>query len=52
MFVFSISNGFSHIHSHGFSGSKAVDFMLDSKWATGKDPIFSDRESVVVYLNG
>ncbi|XP_038078797.1 translocation protein SEC62-like [Patiria miniata] len=36
-----------------FTGSKAVDLMLDSKWASGKGSIeilFTDRSSVVQYL--
>ncbi|XP_063965583.1 translocation protein SEC62-like [Lytechinus pictus] len=38
-----------------FTGSKAVDFLLDSKWASGKgktEVIFTDRESVANYLDG
>lgn len=38
-----------------FTGSKAVDFLQDSKWASGKgntDIIFSDRESIAHYLDG
>ncbi|KAJ8022091.1 Translocation protein SEC62 [Holothuria leucospilota] len=37
-----------------FTGSKAVDFLLDSKWASGAkgNPIlFTDRGSVTSYLN-
>lgn len=39
--------------AHYFVGSKAVDCLLDSTWATGKRRtavIFSTRESVVKYL--
>ncbi|XP_033642090.1 translocation protein SEC62-like [Asterias rubens] len=37
-----------------FTGSKAVDMLLDSKWASGKsstDILFTDRNSVVQYLD-
>ncbi|XP_022090404.1 translocation protein SEC62-like [Acanthaster planci] len=37
-----------------FTGSKAVDLMLDSKWATGKgntEILFTTRSSVVHYLD-
>ncbi|XP_072035740.1 translocation protein SEC62-like [Amphiura filiformis] len=37
-----------------FTGSKAVDFLLDSKWASGEKGtkiIFTDRNSVARYLN-
>lgn len=36
-----------------FKGSKAVDCLLDSKWASGKkgaEILFTDRESVIDYL--
>merc|ERR1711973_817681 len=36
-----------------FIGSKAVDCLLDSKWASGKggaEILFTDRASVVAYL--
>ncbi|XP_072174466.1 translocation protein SEC62-like [Diadema setosum] len=38
-----------------FTGSKAVDFLQESKWATGKgntEILFTDRESVASYLDG
>nr|XP_053628577.1 translocation protein SEC62-like [Cherax quadricarinatus] len=33
------------------SANKAVDVLLDSPWATGKDILFTDRQSVVDYCN-
>ena len=36
------------------SGSKAVDYLLDSKWASGKggtEILFTDRVSVETYLD-
>ena len=37
-----------------YTGSKAVDFLLDSKWASGEKGtkiLFTDRNSVVRYLD-
>ncbi|KAK8749661.1 hypothetical protein OTU49_015468, partial [Cherax quadricarinatus] len=34
-----------------FYANKAVDVLLDSPWATGKDILFTDRQSVVDYCN-
>ncbi|XP_045609956.1 translocation protein SEC62 isoform X2 [Procambarus clarkii] len=34
-----------------FYANKAVDTLLDSPWATGKDILFTDRQSVVDYCN-
>ncbi|XP_027222883.2 translocation protein SEC62 isoform X3 [Penaeus vannamei] len=34
-----------------FYANKAVDILLDSPWASGKDILFTDRESVVEYCN-
>ncbi|XP_042237146.1 translocation protein SEC62-like isoform X2 [Homarus americanus] len=34
-----------------FYANKAVDTLLDSQWATGKDILFTDRQSVVDYCN-
>ncbi|KAK3856341.1 hypothetical protein Pcinc_037329 [Petrolisthes cinctipes] len=34
-----------------FYANKAIDTLLDSQWATGKDCIFTDRQSVVQYCN-
>ncbi|KAF2361072.1 hypothetical protein FHG87_008173 [Trinorchestia longiramus] len=42
---------FLHHQVDYFYASKAVDVLLDSQWATGKDAIFTDRQSVVVYCN-
>lgn len=35
-------------------GSKAIDCLMDSKWASGKggtEILFTDRESVELYLD-
>lgn len=42
---------FLFIHYTFVAASKAVDVLLDSEWATGKDALFSDRQSVVDYCN-
>ncbi|XP_018013899.1 translocation protein SEC62 [Hyalella azteca] len=42
---------FLHHQVNYFYASKAVDVLLDSQWATGKDAIFRDRQSVVDYCN-
>ncbi|XP_064103643.1 translocation protein SEC62-like isoform X3 [Macrobrachium nipponense] len=34
-----------------FYANKAVDLLLDSQWATGKDIVFTDRQSCVDYCN-
>lgn len=34
-----------------FAANKAVDTLLDSQWATGKDVLFTDRQSVVNFCN-
>lgn len=34
-----------------FYANKAVDLLLDSQWATGKDVVFTDRQSCVDYCN-
>ncbi|XP_042876447.1 translocation protein SEC62-like isoform X3 [Penaeus japonicus] len=34
-----------------FYANKAVDVLLDSPWASGKEILFTDRESVVEYCN-
>ncbi|XP_076057459.1 translocation protein 1 isoform X2 [Oratosquilla oratoria] len=34
-----------------FYANKAVDCLLDSPWATGKDVVFTTRESVVEFLD-
>ena len=37
-----------------YTGSKAVDFLMDSKWASGEKGtkiLFTDRNSIVRYLN-
>jgi translocation protein SEC62 len=41
-----------HRSSH-YLGAKAINCLLDSKWASGKggtEILFTDRESVKVYL--
>ncbi|XP_071525875.1 translocation protein SEC62 isoform X2 [Panulirus ornatus] len=34
-----------------FYANRAVDILLDSPWATGKDILFTDRQSVVDFCN-
>ncbi|XP_068221193.1 translocation protein SEC62 isoform X1 [Palaemon carinicauda] len=34
-----------------FYANKVVDLLLDSQWATGKDVLFTDRQSCVDYCN-
>ncbi|XP_045131372.1 translocation protein SEC62-like isoform X2 [Portunus trituberculatus] len=34
-----------------FYANKAIDILLDSQWASGKDILFTDRQSVVDYCN-
>jgi hypothetical protein len=45
----------AHVHDYRSShlGAKAINCLLDSKWASGKggtEILFTDRESVKVYL--
>ncbi|CAH0398468.1 unnamed protein product [Chilo suppressalis] len=42
---------FLNHHVEYFTGTKAVDALLTSKWATGKNPIFSTRHEVTDYLH-
>ncbi|KAJ8731574.1 hypothetical protein PYW07_004738 [Mythimna separata] len=42
---------FLNHHVEYFSGTKAVDALLTSKWATGKNPIFTTRHEVTDYLH-
>jgi len=34
-----------------FYANKAIDVLMDSPWATGKDILFTTRESIVDYMN-
>uniref|UniRef100_A0A6G1SM75 Translocation protein SEC62 n=1 Tax=Aceria tosichella TaxID=561515 RepID=A0A6G1SM75_9ACAR len=34
-----------------FIGSKAIDLLMESKWATQEEPIFKTRNDVRIYLN-
>ena len=46
---------FLHHPVEYFTAARAVDVLLDSPWATGsekKQPVFTDRESVVEFLDG
>jgi len=42
---------FLHHQVDYFHANKAVDVLLDSQWATGDELLFTDRQSVVDYLN-
>ncbi|KAI8436567.1 hypothetical protein MSG28_010094 [Choristoneura fumiferana] len=42
---------FLNHHVEYFTGAKAVDALLTSKWATGKNPIFTTRLEVTDYLH-
>ncbi|XP_045773128.1 translocation protein SEC62 [Maniola jurtina] len=42
---------FLNHHVEYFTGTKAVDALLTSKWATGKNPIFTTRHEVTDYLH-
>ncbi|CAB3261210.1 unnamed protein product [Arctia plantaginis] len=42
---------FLNHHVEYFTGAKAVDALLTSKWATGKNPIFTTRHDVTDYLH-
>ncbi|XP_050350991.1 translocation protein SEC62 [Nymphalis io] len=42
---------FLNHHVEYFTGTKAVDALLTSKWATGKNPIFTTRREVSDYLH-
>ncbi|XP_063363931.1 translocation protein SEC62 [Cydia amplana] len=42
---------FLNHHVEYFTGVKAVDALLTSKWATGKNPIFTTRLEVTDYLH-
>ncbi|XP_026734376.1 translocation protein SEC62 [Trichoplusia ni] len=42
---------FLNHHVEYFTGTKAVDALLTSKWATGKNPIFTTRLEVTDYLH-
>lgn len=42
---------FLNHHVEYFTGTKAVDALLTSKWATGKSPIFTTRLEVTDYLH-
>ncbi|KAL4705928.1 hypothetical protein ACJJTC_017510 [Scirpophaga incertulas] len=42
---------FLNHHVEYFTGVKAVDALLTSKWATGKNPIFTSRHDVTDYLH-
>ncbi|KAJ0176789.1 hypothetical protein K1T71_007968 [Dendrolimus kikuchii] len=42
---------FLNHHVEYFTGTKAVDALLTSKWATGKTPIFTTRLEVTDYLH-
>uniref|UniRef100_A0A6A7FNJ5 Translocation protein SEC62 n=1 Tax=Hirondellea gigas TaxID=1518452 RepID=A0A6A7FNJ5_9CRUS len=42
---------FLHHQVNYFTASKAIEVLLDSQWATGKQPLFTDRQSVVDYCN-
>ncbi|XP_039753581.1 translocation protein SEC62 [Pararge aegeria] len=42
---------FLNHHVEYFTGTKAVDALLTSKWATGKNPIFTTRHDVTDYLH-
>lgn len=42
---------FLNHHVEYFTGTKAVDALLGSKWATGKNPIFTTRLEVTDYLH-
>lgn len=42
---------FLNHHVEYFTGSKAVDALLASKWATGKSPLFTERIEVVDFLH-
>ncbi|XP_053610032.1 translocation protein SEC62-like isoform X2 [Plodia interpunctella] len=42
---------FLNHHVEYFTGTRAVDALLTSKWATGKNPIFTTRHEVTTYLH-
>ncbi|XP_072949028.1 translocation protein SEC62 isoform X1 [Epargyreus clarus] len=42
---------FLNHHVEYFTGTKAVDALLTSKWATGKNPIFTTRHEVTDFLH-
>ncbi|XP_068633383.1 translocation protein SEC62 [Battus philenor] len=42
---------FLNHHVEYFTGTKAVDALLTSKWATGKNPIFTTRLEVTDFLH-
>ncbi|XP_026492144.1 translocation protein SEC62 isoform X1 [Vanessa tameamea] len=42
---------FLNHHVEYFTGTKAVDALLTSKWATGKNPVFTTRREVSDYLH-
>ncbi|XP_028176428.1 translocation protein SEC62 isoform X2 [Ostrinia furnacalis] len=42
---------FLNHHVEYFTGAKAVDALLTSKWATGKNPVFTTRHDVTDYLH-
>ncbi|CAH2096455.1 unnamed protein product [Euphydryas editha] len=42
---------FLNHHVEYFTGTKAVDALLTSKWATGGNPIFTTRHEVTDYLH-
>lgn len=42
---------FLNHHVEYFTGTKAVDALLTSKWATGKNPVFTTRHEVTDYLH-
>ncbi|XP_038209613.1 translocation protein SEC62 isoform X1 [Zerene cesonia] len=42
---------FLNHHVEYFTGTKAVDALLTSKWATGKNPLFTNRLEVTDFLH-
>ncbi|CAK1556449.1 unnamed protein product [Leptosia nina] len=42
---------FLNHHVEYFTGAKAVDALLTSKWATGKNPLFTNRLDVTDFLH-
>ncbi|XP_041979100.1 translocation protein SEC62 isoform X2 [Aricia agestis] len=42
---------FLNHHVEYFTGTKAVDALLTSKWATGKNPLFTTRHEVADFLH-